>query len=126
MRAPIWGMLEYPRRGGVYVITCAVTGEQYVGATYDFFARWEVHRISLRGGYHQNPLFQAAWNLHGEKSFYAGVLEWSYAHDSHSFAFSEACEVKWIKNLRSSFNRPRHIPSRAASHGMHTSSSRTT
>lgn len=61
--------------GGIYRITCTVTGKSYIGATKGFKKRWSDHRRDLRLGSHHNEYLQSDWNLHGEDSFELHLLE---------------------------------------------------
>jgi group I intron endonuclease len=65
-----------PKKTGVYLWTNTTNGKVYVGsAAGSIVHRERVHRSSLRGGYHQNKHFQAAWNKYGEAAFAYCVLE---------------------------------------------------
>lgn len=59
---------------GVFTITNAITGEQYVGRSYDVPQRIRDYRKQLRCGKHQNRRLQAAWNAYGEAAFVFDVL----------------------------------------------------
>lgn len=61
--------------GTVYAISCAVTGERYVGGTKDFRRRRGHHRRQLRAGTHPVLRLQAAYDLYGEASIVFTVIE---------------------------------------------------
>lgn len=60
---------------GVYVITCAASGKQYVGSSVAIDARWATHCYYLRRGRHQSPILQRSWTKHGSAAFYLNILE---------------------------------------------------
>lgn len=61
---------------GIYRITNTKNGNSYIGKTaMNFGDRWDCHRAQLRGGYHDNPHLQNAWNKYGEESFEFVVVE---------------------------------------------------
>lgn len=59
-------------RPGVYIITCLVTGECYVGGSGNVTRRFQQHRYDLRHGLHKSKRLQAAWDTYGEASFSFG------------------------------------------------------
>lgn len=61
--------------GGVYKITCQVTGKLYVGSTVDFAIRWRAHTGALRRASHKNNYLQRAWDKYGADSFVFEILE---------------------------------------------------
>ena len=60
---------------GVYVVRCAETGQQWVGAAPDLSTVWTRRSFSLRQGAETNRSLQAAWNEHGADSFAFEILE---------------------------------------------------
>lgn len=61
---------------GIYRITNLVNGKSYIGKTgMNFGDRWDCHRAQLRGGYHDNPYLQHAWDKYGEENFEFAVVE---------------------------------------------------
>lgn len=60
---------------GIYAITNTQTGHRYVGSSKDTDQRWVDHRCDLRGGVHENPRLQNAWNKYGEDTFEFEVIE---------------------------------------------------
>lgn len=68
-------MTTVPPVPGVYQIVCLATGKRYIGSSQDIKARWKSHRTALRGGYHDNPRLQHAWNKYGEASFQFQIIE---------------------------------------------------
>lgn len=66
-----------PCKGGVYRITCTVTGKSYIGHTSrEFGIRWDKeHRYRLNRKEHDNRYLQNAWNKYGEEAFECYLLE---------------------------------------------------
>ncbi len=62
---------------GIYEIVNLADGKAtaYVGSSQDIEYRWGNHRSALRGGRHDNPRLQNAWNKYGEDAFVFSVLE---------------------------------------------------
>lgn len=61
---------------GIYRITNLINGKTYIGKTgANFGDRWDCHRAQLRGGYHDNPHLQRAWNKYGENNFEFCIVE---------------------------------------------------
>ena len=60
---------------GIYCWTNLVNNKRYVGYAQTIEDRKNVHIVSLRGNYHNNPHFQQAFNKYGESSFYFSILE---------------------------------------------------
>lgn len=61
---------------GIYRITNTINGKSYIGKTgMNFGDRWDCHRAQLRGGYHDNPHLQHAWNKYGEENFEFQIVE---------------------------------------------------
>lgn len=55
---------------GIYGIKNKTNNKIYVGKTMQSFGdRWDCHKAMLRGGYHENPHLQNAWNKYGEDNF---------------------------------------------------------
>ena len=59
---------------GIYVITCTVTGEQYIGQSRDIDRRWEAHRADLSAGRHTNERLTHAWETYGAEAFTLDVI----------------------------------------------------
>lgn len=85
---------------GVYIIECIPTGDAYVGASSNYFARLHAHISGLRGGLYKvaNGRLQELWNIHGPRLFQFTVLE-----DCEARHLSIK-ERKWIKSLNPSLN----------------------
>jgi len=62
-------------KSGVYKIRNIVNGKFYLGSSKEIENRWEGHKQWLRGGYHDNPKLQHAWNKYGEKNFVFEIVE---------------------------------------------------
>jgi len=60
---------------GVYKIRNIVNGKFYLGSSKEIENRWEGHKQWLRGGYHNNPKLQHAWNKYGESNFVFEIVE---------------------------------------------------
>jgi GIY-YIG catalytic domain len=101
---------------GIYVVTCLVTGGQYVGQSRNIHRRWEDHRSLLKNGQHGRKCWQDAWNEHGEDWFTWEVLE-----EVSDAADLYAREDHYIEGLNPTFNHgplnvggrePRDLPAR--------------
>jgi len=60
---------------GIYLITCLVTKDTYIGKSNNLNQRWCQHRHDLREGTHNNPELQRLYNEHGPKNFTMELLE---------------------------------------------------
>ena len=60
---------------GVYKIRNIVNDKFYLGSSKEIENRWEGHKQWLRGGYHNNPKLQHAWNKYGESNFVFEIVE---------------------------------------------------
>jgi len=58
--------MDFDAAPGVYVITCNVTGERYVGSTLNCRKRWQSHLSLLRRNAHTNWLLQGLWERYGD------------------------------------------------------------
>jgi predicted GIY-YIG superfamily endonuclease len=76
------------RKIGIYGITCAPTGQVYIGSSRDIARRWWEHRHHLRLGRHYNSKLQAAWAEHGERAFRFVVI-----------AEPASDKLQWAENL---------------------------
>ncbi|UTP38392.1 GIY-YIG nuclease family protein [Phenylobacterium sp. LH3H17] len=66
---------EIRSRPGVYSLTCAATGETWVGNSRAIDAQVNSIMFSLRHGSHRNRTLQAAWNAHGEAGVVYAIVE---------------------------------------------------
>lgn len=66
---------ERRTRIGIVSITCAPTGEAWVGASRNVDAQENGLRFGLRMGGHPNAALQKAWREHGEGAFAYAVVE---------------------------------------------------
>lgn len=57
------------QKSGIYKIINYITGDLYIGQTYDFYNRRRHHLLSLRKGIHFNRYLQRAWNKYGGNNF---------------------------------------------------------
>lgn len=62
-------------KGGIYMISCIISGKFYIGSTIDFRKRFNGHKSYLRNNKHHNPHLQNAWNKYGEENFEFVKLE---------------------------------------------------
>jgi group I intron endonuclease len=63
------------RIGGIYAITCLLSGKCYVGSAVDLWGRFRAHLSDLRLNKHRGPRLQNAWNKYGEEAFSYEILE---------------------------------------------------
>ncbi len=66
---PAPALVRDPVGCGVYVITCTLTGDVYIGATSNTARRWKKHRQQLKTNQHQCRPLQEQYNTHGDSSF---------------------------------------------------------
>ena len=59
---------------GIYIITNAMTGSQYVGSAVNFNKQWATHIRDLKKGSHHSRYLQRAWDLYGEDAFEFDVI----------------------------------------------------
>jgi len=59
----------------VYTITNKVNNKAYIGATSNFYARRNKHRVNLKKGTHWNEYLQNEWVEYGSENFSFEVLE---------------------------------------------------
>lgn len=59
---------------GIYAIKNTINGKLYIGQSLDVLQRWRQHKHRLDEGTHLNAHLQAAWQIHGAKSFLFQVL----------------------------------------------------
>jgi predicted GIY-YIG superfamily endonuclease len=60
---------------GIYSITCAANGKQYVGSAVNISSRWRIHQCLLRKGCHHSIKLQRVFNKYGAETFEYSVLE---------------------------------------------------
>ena len=65
-----------PDEAGVYAIENTLTGECYIGSSFNIPQRWLQHRAHLQKGDHTSSSFQEAWNHDGSDTFKWSVLEY--------------------------------------------------
>ncbi len=81
---------------GIYAIQNMINGKTYVGKTQTNFGdRWDCHRSQLRGGYHDNPHLQRAWNKYGEENFRFIIVE--VCPEGTTTEEINELEIKYIK-----------------------------
>lgn len=66
---------ERRSRPGVYSLTCAETGQTWVGSSRAIDSQRNSIDFSLRHGSHRVRDLQAAWNVHGEAGVIYAVVE---------------------------------------------------
>ena len=60
---------------GIFAVTCAATGEKWVGSSPNLSAAQNSLWFQLRSGNYRNKALQQAWKQHGEAAFSLEVLE---------------------------------------------------
>jgi len=94
---------------GIYAIVNAVvnavTGEEYIGKSYDIEHRFGQHKTALRGGCH-NKAFQAAWDTYGATAFTLVIIEGSpvYRPGSDMWNRMDALERQYIAERKPAYN----------------------
>ena len=66
---------EIRSRPGVYSLTCAATGETWVGNSRAIDTQVNNIMFSLRHGSHRNRALQDAWTTHGEAGVVYAIVE---------------------------------------------------
>lgn len=74
-RAAVRDYKEIRSRPGVYSLTCAATGETWVGNSRAIDAQVNSIMFSLRHGSHRNRALQDAWSAHGEAGVVYAIVE---------------------------------------------------
>ena len=62
-------------QGGVYVISCRITGKKYIGSAVHISARWGQHKYYLCKNDHENYYLQQDWDKYGKEAFDVDLLE---------------------------------------------------
>ncbi len=60
---------------GIFAITCAATGEKWVGSSTNLNAAQNSLWFQLHGGRYRNVALQQVWKQHGEAAFSLDALE---------------------------------------------------
>lgn len=68
-------------RAGIYCILNLKNHKRYIGSATDVRRRIYKHQWLLRGGKHESPLLQGAWDRDGEASFVFTVIEFCAKED---------------------------------------------
>ena len=84
---------------GIYVIVNTVTGEEYIGKSFDVEARWGQHKTALHAG-KGNRVLQRAWDTYGEAAFVFRLL---CAFDS--LPAMDVAEARYIAERQPVYNR---------------------
>jgi len=89
-------------KAGVYIITCLVNRNVYVGSSKNYKTRLSNHFSRLRAGVHANPKLQASFDKYGAERFNSCVLLICKPENLLWF------EQRAINVLRPSFNIAKH------------------
>jgi len=100
---------------GIYLITCAATGDQYVGRSNQLRVRMRSHKLQLIKGTHPIPEMQELADRHGIESFTFKVL----AIYDNDYVLSNY-EQKWIEKIQPELNRTSTKKARAKQSAMWT------
>jgi len=102
---------------GIYVATCKLYGEQYVGQTSNkFWKRWNYHRsswkaVNLPDDQEQVPLLQHVVHEHDiEKKLKISECFIVTFVEQHSYDYLYICEDKWLNKISASINKHRILP----------------
>lgn len=88
---------------GIYSITNTITGEMYIGQTIrDFEVRWNQHKKTLNGNYHDNEHLQRSWNKYGEAAFEFKVIH--YCDELDNLNDLEKYYIKKYDTYHNGFN----------------------
>jgi len=74
-KAAIAAYKERKNLGGIYKVTCVITGRTWVGGSPDLTMIWNRISFGLRLGTSPNRSLQAAWSQHGADQFAYRELE---------------------------------------------------
>ena len=101
---------------GIYVATCKLCGEQYVGQTSNKFSkRWNSHRsswdtVSLSNDQEQVPLLHHVVHEHKiEKKPKISECFIVTFVEQPSYDYPDICEDKWLNKISASINKHRII-----------------
>jgi group I intron endonuclease len=61
--------------GSLYVIFNLISGNRYIGSSYDIEHRFRHHRWALKNNKHDNDHLQKSWNKYGEDAFVFAVVK---------------------------------------------------
>lgn len=75
--------------GGIYTITCIISGKIYVGSAKNFAERWLAHQQMLINQKHFNINLQRAWNKYGSSAFHFSIIEELGEYDRTKFFENE-------------------------------------
>lgn len=91
--------------GEVYLVTCLVTGKQYVGiTTKGYLKRWQKH-VSVSRRHRDDYKFHAAIRKHGAENFKIEVLESkTYVNKNRLVRWLCKREMFWIEKLNTKHN----------------------
>jgi len=102
---------------GIYVATCKLYGEQYVGQTSNkFWKRWNYHRsswkaVNLPDDQEQVPLLQHVVHEHDiEKKLKISECFIVTFVEQPSYDYLYICEDKWLNKISASINKHRILP----------------
>jgi len=100
----------------IYVATCKLCGEQYVGQTSNKFSKcWNSHRsswntVNLSDDQKQVPLLQHVVHEHKiEKKRKISECFIDTFVEQHSYNYLDICEDKWLNKINASINKHRII-----------------
>lgn len=88
-----------PKKGGVYAIECAATGELYIGQTRGIRERVAGHFRQLKKGIHPNRSIQTSHDRYGMDSLAAYVIE-----HCQEGRIRRDREFYWVQKLRPAMN----------------------
>ena len=101
---------------GIYVVTCKLCGEQYVGQTSNKFSkRWNSHRsswntVNLSNDQEQVPLLHHVVHEHKiEKKPKINECCIVTFVEQPSYDYLDICEDKWLNKISASINKHRII-----------------
>lgn len=69
------GNSKIPTTGGIYKITCTISGKFYIGSAVNLYTRHYDHFSTLRRSKHKNIYLQRAYDKYGKDAFTFEVLE---------------------------------------------------
>jgi len=74
-KAAVAAYKERKTKAGIFAVTCAATGERWIGRALDLDKIQNRLWFTLRQGSHRDRGLQAAWAAHGPEAFSLEVIE---------------------------------------------------
>lgn len=100
---------------GIYIISNKITGQKYVGQSYNLNRREYQHFLTLKNGTHDNPFLQASFVKYGEDNFEFFIIDDSAKNQEELNDLEEYYMLKYgypDRNKCYNLQLPSGVPSR--------------